>query len=104
MSEVTDERAYALARAESWRKIEDKHFGQCIWQQRSRNGKAFLEGLIHKASGQIMIIEKGYETRLPPENSSKPFPSVSWVNVYAAIDRATNTWDGLDVALTEFKA
>lgn len=94
---------YFEDRAKRWAEIEDKHFGMCVWQQRAPSGKAMLEGLIHKATGQILIVEKGYGSRLPSKNSSKPWPLVEWVNVYAQIDRATNSWDGLDQALTDFK-
>lgn len=103
MSEATTDAAYFRDRAKRWAEIEDKHFGMCVWQQRSQNGRAMLEGLIHKATGQVLIVEKGYGSRLPSEISSKPWPLVEWVNVYAQLDRVTNTWDGLDQALTDFK-
>lgn len=102
MSEAMSDVEYARDRAKRWADIENRHFGMCLWQQRAPGGKAMLEGLIHKATGQILIVEKGYGSRLPPVNSSKPWPQVEWVNVYAQIDRATNTWDGLDAALADF--
>lgn len=88
---------------ERWHTIEGKHFGQCVWQQRSPNGKAMLEGLIHNATGRIMIVEKFYEKKLPRENSSTPWPELESVNVYAPIDFQTNTWEGLDAALGGYK-
>lgn len=103
MSEVTSDVEFARERAKRWAEIEDKYFGMCVWQQRSPSGRAMLEGLIHKASGDVLIVEKGYGTRLPPQNSSKPWPPVEWVQVYAQIDRATLTWEGLDAALADYK-
>lgn len=99
----TDEDQYFRDRARRWAEIEDKHFGMCVWQQRHPSGRAMLEGLIHKATGQILIVEKGYGSRLPPENSPKPWPLVEWVHVYSQIDRGSMTWDGLDQALADFK-
>jgi hypothetical protein len=87
---------------EIWREIEAKHFGQCCWQQRSESGKGLMEGLIHKATGRIMIVEKMYEERLPKPYSSKPWPELIGLQVYAPVDNDNNTWDGLDVALGAF--
>jgi len=86
-----------------WRAIEEKHFGRCLWQQRSPNGRGLLEGLTHKATGAIMIVEKIYDERLPGENSSKPWPELIGLQVYAPVDGRNNTWDGLDAALAAFK-
>lgn len=92
------------SRRDIWHTIEGKHFGQCVWQQRSSSGKALMEGLVHKASGLIMIVEKHYEKRLPSPNRGGDWPELESVNVYAPVDFATNTWDGLDLALAEFGA
>jgi|EndMetStandDraft_8_1072994.scaffolds.fasta_scaffold98861_4 hypothetical protein len=86
-----------------WRDIETKHFGQCVWQQRSPNGRGMLEGLTHRATGAIMIVEKMYDKRLPGESSSKPWPELIGLQVYAPVDGRNNTWDGLDAALAAFK-
>lgn len=91
-----------MSNRETWHTIEGKHFGRCMWQQRSANGHGLMEGLIHKASGRIMIVEKMYAERLPRENSRKPWPELESINVYAPVDFHTNTWTGLDEALTEF--
>jgi hypothetical protein len=88
-------------RREIWEAIERKHFGQCVWQQRSPNGRALLEGLIHKATGRIMVVEKMYEARLPRPSTSKPWPELEAVNVYAPVDAESMTWDGLDAALAQ---
>lgn len=93
--------AAALLR-ELWHTIEGKHFGQCVWQQRSPSGKGLLEGLLHKASGRILVVEKFYETKLPRPNSSAPWPELQSVNVYAPLDANGMTWDGLDLALAEY--
>jgi hypothetical protein len=91
------------SKREAWHTIEGKHFGQCIWQQRSQNGKGLMEGLIHKSSGQIMIVEKMYDEKLPGQNSSKPWPEMIGLNVYALVDPGNNTWDGLDAALAAWQ-
>jgi hypothetical protein len=93
-----------MSKRETWHTIEGKHFGQCCWQQRSPNGKGLMEGLIHKATGRIMIVEKMYEAKLPSMNSSKPWPELESINVYSPVDFETNTWTGLDAALAEFGA
>lgn len=90
------------SRRETWHTIEGKHFGQCVWQQRSPNGRALLEGLVHKASGRILVVEKMFEARLPRPNTSKPWPELEAVNVYAPLDAEGMTWDGLDAALGDF--
>ena len=92
------------SKSERWHTIEGKHFGQCVWQQRSPNGKGLLEGLIHKATGRILIVEKFYEKKLPRDHSSTPWPELESVNVYAPLDPVTNTWDGLESALTRYGA
>lgn len=92
------------SKRDTWHAIEGKHFGQCVWQQRAPSGKAMMEGLIHKASGLIMIVEKHYEKRLPPSSSGRNWPELESVNVYAPVDFKTNTWAGLDEALAEFGA
>lgn len=94
--------ANQASRRETWHTIEGKHFGQCVWQQRSQNGKGLMEGLVHKATGRIMVVEKFYEAKLPREHSSKPWPELESVNVYAPVDADTMTWDGLDAALAAF--
>ena len=90
------------SKKEVWNQIEDKHFGGCYWQQRSPSGRNLLEGLLHKASGTIMIVEKTYAARLPGDNSCKPWPELIGLQVYAPVDPGNNTWDGLDAALTAF--
>lgn len=90
------------SRRERWHAIEDKFFGQCAWQQRSPNGRAMLEGIYHKASGRILVVEKMYEARLPRPHTSKPWPELEAVNVYAPLDAEGMTWDGLEAALAAY--
>lgn len=90
------------SKRERWHDIEGKYLGQCVWQQRSQNGKALLEGLFHKATGRILIVEKFYEKKLPRDHTSTPWPELESVNVYAPVDPDTNTWDGLEKALAEY--
>ena len=86
-------------KAEVWREIERRHIGQCLWQVRSPNGRGLLEGVIHKASGAVLIVEKMYDARLPGENSSRSWPALIGLQVYAPVDPGNNTWTGLDEAL-----
>jgi hypothetical protein len=87
------------SRRETWDAIEWKHFGQCMWQQRTPDGKRLLEGRLHKATGRIFVVEKFYEHKLPSPHTSKPWPELETVNVYAPVDAEGVTWEGLDVAL-----
>jgi hypothetical protein len=50
-----------------------------------------------------MIVEKMYDDPLPSQNSSKPWPDLIGVNVYAPVDPNNMTWDGLDAALADYK-
>ncbi|HMH95865.1 MAG TPA: hypothetical protein VK577_04710 [Bradyrhizobium sp.] len=90
-------------KSEAWHTIEGKHFGRCMWQQRSPNRRGLMEGLLHLATGRIMIVEKMYDDPLPSQNSSKPWPDLIGVNVYAPVDPNNMTWDGLDAALADYK-
>lgn len=93
----------ANSKSERWHTIEGKHLGQCVWQQRSKNGRMLLEGLIHKATGRIVIVEKGYDEKLPTENSSRQWPELIGIQVYAPVDGDNNTFEGLDEALANYK-
>lgn len=90
------------SRRKRWEAIEAKHFGQCVWQVRSPNGRAMLEGILHKASGRILMVETTYDGRLPRQSSGKPWPEVGSVNVFAPLDAVGMTWDGLDAALASY--
>ena len=59
--------------------------------------------MIHKASGEAMIIELQYDHRLPPRNSSKPWPALIGLQIYAPFN-PDGTWAELDQALTNFRA
>jgi hypothetical protein len=85
-----------------WQAIQRKHFGERLWQQRSPSGLALLQALVHKTSGEVMIVEQQFDHRLPPHNSGKPWPRLIGLYVYAQID-PDGTWAGLDQALTDFK-
>lgn len=86
-------------KSEAWHTIEGKHLGPCVWQQRGMHDTVMREGLIHRATGRILIVEKRYAARLPRENSSTPWPDLISVNVYAPVDGDGNTWAGLDAAI-----
>lgn len=92
-----------MTKGEAWHTIEGRHFGQCFWQERSKNNKGLLEGLVHKASGRIMIVQKFYETKLPRDDasSSLPWPELESVNIFAPLED-DGTWDGLEAALKAF--
>jgi hypothetical protein len=85
-----------------WQAIQRRHFGQCLWRQRSPSGLVLLQAMIHKASGEAMLIELQYDHRLPPRNSSKPWPALIGLQIYASVD-PDGTWAELDQALTDFK-
>src|SRR5258708_247516 len=92
------------SKSERWHTIEGKHLGQCIWQRKSENGKMLLEGIIHKATGRIMIVEKTFDERLPSmDDSRRKWPELIGIQVYAPIDGDNNTFEGLDQALANYK-
>src|ERR1700752_614981 len=70
-----------------WDKIQEKHFGGCMWQHISKNRKCVMEGLVHRATGRIVIVEKTYDNPIPrmSDSSLKPWPELAGVNVYAPI-------------------
>lgn len=90
------------SRRETWDAIEWKHLDQCVWQQRTPDGKGLLEGRLHKATGRVFVVEKFYEHKLPRRHALKPWPELETVNVYAPVDADGVTWDALDVALGQF--
>ena len=86
-------------RRDKWHEIEGRVFGQCMWQQISPNRHVMMEGLLHKATSRIMIVEKSYNDSIPRDYERKPWPELAGVVVYDQIAPEITEWDEFEKAL-----
>lgn len=86
-------------RSDRMREIERKHFGRCLWQVIPEGRRAIVECVDFPAAKTTAIVVKQYERSIPRSGSGKPWPELMASYVYLPTDE-TNTWDGLDAALT----
>lgn len=91
-------RAIPTPRRDKWHAIEGRHFGQCIWQQVSPNRRLMLEGMMHRSSGQIWIVEKTFNDPIP-RGGERPYPELGGVVVYRPVAPEITEWDEFDKAL-----
>lgn len=94
----TAKREHSTPRRDKWHEIEGRVFGQCLWQQVSPNRRMILEGLMHKASGLVMIVEKTFSDPIP-RGGERPFPELGSVTVYAQVAPEVSDWDEYEKAL-----
>ena len=81
-------------RRDKWHEIEGQYFGQCIWQQILPNRRIMLEGLIHKGTGQIWIVEKSFNSPIPDENDyRRSYPELGGIRVYQPVGPEITDWD-----------
>jgi len=93
-------REHATPRRDKWHEIEGRIFGQCIWQQIGRSRRIMWEGLLHKRTGRIMIVEKTFNTDLPgDEGRRRPYPELSGIVVYDQVAPELSDWDEFERAL-----
>lgn len=85
-------------RRDKWHDIEGRVFGPCMWQNVSKNRRVVLEGLLHKATQRIMIVEKTYNDPIP-RYAERPFPELGGVMVYAQVAPGVNDWEAFEQAL-----
>lgn len=94
----TAKRSAATPRRDKWHEIEGRIFGRCMWQQVSKNRRCIMEGLMHNASGRIMIVEKTYNDPIP-RGSERPWPELGGVIVYDQVSPEITAWDEYEKAL-----
>lgn len=88
----------ATPRRDKWHEIEGRVFGQCIWQQVSTNRRKILEGMLHKSSNKIMIVEKNYDDPIP-RGTERAFPELVGVTVYSQVAPEISEWGEFEQAL-----
>lgn len=88
----------ATPRRDKWHEIESRIFGRCMWQQVSKSRRCILEGLHHKGSDRIMIVEKTYDDPIP-RGGERPFPELCGVIVYDQVAPEIGDWDEFEKAL-----
>ena len=80
-------------RRDKWHEIENQYFGQCVWQQISPSRRSMLEGLLHRGTGQIWIVEKTFTDRIPGEGFRGSYPELGGVMVYRPVAPEITDWD-----------
>jgi hypothetical protein len=84
-------------RADRWDAIENRIFGQCVWQKMSPDRRVMLEGMMHRRAGDVWIIQKSFAARIP--RSGTDWPELSNVLVFAPVAPEINDWDEYEKAL-----
>jgi len=84
---------------DKWREIEGRVFGRCVWQHILPDRRVMLEGLLHKATGQVWIVEKGYDGPIPRSGSAKAWPELGRVAVYREVAPEVSEWKEFEKAL-----
>lgn len=95
------------ARRELMHDIEGRHFGRCLDQVWGAGRRTLIERLEFKNMGSgylTAVVVKMFEKPVPSMSSSKPWPDLAGVWVFVPLEDETNTWQGLDAALTAFEA
>jgi hypothetical protein len=83
--------------------IEARHFGRCVDQVWGAGRRTLIELMDYpKARCQVVII-KQYDDAVGKSPSGK-WPDLISCYVYVPIEDDSNTWTGLDAALTKFEA
>lgn len=95
----TAKRAKATPRRDRWHEIEGRHFGQCFWQEISPNRRLMLEGLMHKSTQQIWIVEKSFNDPIPRDGDRRPYPELGGVVVYRPVAPEVSDWDEFEKAI-----
>lgn len=90
-------------RREIMRAIEDKHLGRCIDQAWGNGRRHLIELMEVRGTNRNAVVVKQFESRVPSESSSKPWPELAGVWVYVPIEDGDNTWTELDEKLGEFR-
>lgn len=84
--------------------IEGRHFGRCIDQMWGTGRRTLIEVMDYpKGRGQAVIV-KQYDSAVPRAGAGKPWPALTSAYVYLPAEDESNTWTGLDRALSDFEA
>jgi hypothetical protein len=84
--------------------IEGRHFGRCVDQVWGTGRRTLIELMDYpKARCQVVVV-KQYDAPVPKSGSGKLWPALTSCYVYVPIEDDSNTWTGLDEALTKFEA
>lgn len=82
--------------------IEGRHFGRCVDQVWGEGRQTLIELMDYpKARCQVVVV-KQYDAPVPTR-SSKEWPDLVSAYVYIPVEDDSNTWAGLDHALTAFE-
>ena len=84
------------------RRIEHDHFGQCMWSEVLDGRRIQVECMTLRDTNVLVLVVKHYDKAIPRAGSMKPWPDQVGTYVYLPVDDS-NTWDGLDKALTAYK-
>jgi hypothetical protein len=91
-------------RADIMHDIEGRHFGRCIDQLWGAGRRTLVELMDYPKAKRTVIVVKHFETSVPKSGSSKPWPDLTAVGVYVPVEDDTNSWTGIDEALTKLEA
>lgn len=88
------------ARSDIMHDIEGRHFGRCIDQIWGAGRRTLIELMDFPKAKTTVVVVKQYERAVPRSGSGKPWPDLEACYVYAPVADQTNTWEGLDAALS----
>ena len=90
-------------RHDTMRAIEEKHLGRCIDQAWGHGRRHLIELMEVRGTCRNAVVVKQFESRVPRDSSSKPWPDLAGVWVYVPIEDGENTWEELDQKLATFR-
>lgn len=81
--------------------IEGRHFERCLNQVWSNNRRTLIEVMDWPKARRTIILIKNYEKPVPRSGSGRDWPDLESCYAYVPLDDDSNTWDGLEAALTK---
>lgn len=84
--------------------IEGRHFGRCVDQVWGAGRRTLIELMDYPKARCQAVVVKQYDTPVPKMASSKPWPDLISAYVYIPVNDESNTWAGLDAALSDYEA
>jgi len=94
-------------RREIMHDLEARHFARCLDQLWGAGRRTLVERMEFKNMGSgylTAVVVKMFEKPVPKPESRKDWPDLTGVWVYVPIKDESNTFEGLDAALTAFVA
>lgn len=104
MKTTKSETEHKRPRSDRMHEIEGKHFGRCIDQMWDRRRMTLIELMDWPKGRDQVVLVKQFDHPVPRSGSGKPWPDLTSCYVYVPLRDHSNTWDGLDAALTEAEA